>query len=144
MSMSPREAALHWFEHVWNQGSESLIDRMLAKDARMHGLPTSDGQPLVGPGGFKTMYRQMRAAIPDIRFEVVRSVEEGNMVAVHCRVTGTHRGDDLGVAATGRPIEIWGMGMARVENGVIAEAWNSFDFMTLYQSVGLLPPLPQA
>jgi steroid delta-isomerase-like uncharacterized protein len=144
MAMSPREASHHWFEELWNKGSESLIDRMLAPDALMHGLPTPDGKPLKGRDGYRTMYRQMRAAFPDMRIEVVRSVEEGDMVAVHCRCTGTHGGDGLGVAATGRPVEMWGMGMARIENGVITEAWNAFDFMTLYQQVGLLPSLPPA
>jgi predicted ester cyclase len=143
MQKSPREVALNWFEQVWNQRSEAAIDRLLAPTARMHGLPTPDGQPLVGPAGFKALYLPMRAAFPDIHIEVVRSVEEGPLVAVHCRVTGTHHGEGLGIAATGKPVEIWGMGMARVENGVIVEGWNAFDFMTLYQTVGLLPALSQ-
>ena len=31
--------------------------------------------------------------------------------------------------------------MARVENGQIAEGWNCFDFLSLYQQLGLLPAL---
>jgi hypothetical protein len=33
------------------------------------------------------------------------------------------------------------MTIVRVENDMIKEAWNSFDFMSLYQQVKLLPKL---
>jgi steroid delta-isomerase-like uncharacterized protein len=143
MPMSPREVALNWFEEVWNKGSDAAIDRLLAPTAPFHGLPTPDGKPLIGPAGFRTLYHPMRAAFPDIHIEVVRTIVEGPLVAAHCRVTGRHHGDGLGIAATGNAMEMWGMGMARVENGVIVEGWNAFDFMTLYQQVGLLPALSQ-
>jgi len=138
----PDEIAREWFERVWNQRSDGAIDELLAKDARMFGLPTPDGKPIVGPAGFKPFYRQFVSAFPDMRIEVVRTVTEGEYVAAHCRVTGTHAGHDLGVAATNNPIDVWGMGMARVRNGQIVEAWNAFDFMTLYQQVGLMAKPP--
>jgi hypothetical protein len=31
------------------------------------------------------------------------------------------------------------MGIAHVKGGQVVEAWNSFDFMSLYQQLGLLP-----
>ena len=65
------------------------------------------------------------------------------MVALYCRVTGTHRGEGLGIAATGKPLDIRGMAMARIVDGKVAEAWNCFDFLSLYGQVGLLQ-LPQA
>jgi predicted ester cyclase len=70
-----------------------------------------------------------------------REVAEGEYVAVHCHVTGTHQGVALGSHPTQKSIDIWGMGMARVQNGKIVEAWNSFDFMSLYQQVDMLPQL---
>jgi predicted ester cyclase len=57
----------------------------------------------------------------------------------HCHVTGTHHGNGLGIAPTRKPIDLWGMGMARVRDGRIVESWNAFDFMALYQQVGMLP-----
>ena len=141
MSATPESVAREWFAQVWNSGSESAIHALLAPEASMHGLPTPDGKPLVGPAAFVPYWRKLRGAFPDIRIEVARCVCEGDMVAVHCRVVGKHQGPDLGIAATHRPIEMWGMGMARVRNGKIVEAWNCFDFLTMYQQVGLLPAL---
>jgi predicted ester cyclase len=139
--MTPEALSRAWFARVWNEGSEPAIHEMLAADAKMHGLPTPDGKPLVGPADFVPFWRKFREAFPDIRITVERAVEQGDMVAVHCRVVGRHTGGALGIAATHKPVEMWGMGIARVKDGRIVETWNSFDFMTLYQQIGLLPPL---
>jgi predicted ester cyclase len=53
----------------------------------------------------------------------------------------THGGDGLGMAATGRTAIISGICIARVENDQIVEGWNSFDFLSLYQQLGLLPAM---
>ena len=63
------------------------------------------------------------------------------MIAVHCHVVARHLGDGLGIKATQRPVDMWGMGMARVRDGRIVEAWNSYDFLKLYQQCGMLPAL---
>ena len=141
MSATPEAVAREWFEQVWNKGSEEAIDKYLAADARMHGLSGPDGKPLLGPEGFKPFWRQFRSAFPDIRISVARTISEGEFVAVHCHVSAKHLGHGLQVAPTQKPIDIWGMGMARIHNGQVVEAWNSFDFMSLYQQVGILPAL---
>jgi len=125
-----------WFEHLWNQKREDTIDRLLAPGATVDGLPA----PIRGPEGFKPFYRAFRDAFPDIRVEVVRTITEGNMVAAHCQVTG-RRAPDAG-GAPGAPVEFWGMVIVRVDDGKIAEAWNSFDFLGLYQQLGLMPAAP--
>ena len=135
MPASPEAVARTWFEEVWNQGSEQAIDRLMAPDAVFHGLPV----PVVGPAQFKPFHRSYRNAFPDIHIEIDDLVCHGDRVALKCTVTGTHRGDGLGIAATNRPVTITGMGLARIENGRIVEAFNTFDFLSLYQQVGLVP-----
>ena len=41
-----------------------------------------------------------------------------------------------------KPVDFWGMTMVRVRDGKIVEAWNTFDFLSFYQQIGLLPQLP--
>jgi steroid delta-isomerase-like uncharacterized protein len=142
MSNASREVAVSFFEQVWNAGDETAISRLMAPNARIHGLPSSDGEPIVGPAGFTPFYLAFREAFPDIRVSVLRTVCEGNLVACYCVVTGTHKGAGLGVEATGAAMEINGMVMAIIEDGQIEEGWNCFDFMSLYQQVGMLPSLP--
>jgi steroid delta-isomerase-like uncharacterized protein len=142
MPDSPETVVRAWFDEVWNQGREDTIDRLFARDGVAHGLSGSDGASMRGPEAFKPFFRKFRGAFPDIRVEVVRTVSEGDMVTAHCHVTGSHRGDALGQSATGKPIDIWGTSIAQVRDGQIIEAWNHFDFLTLYQQLGWLPSLP--
>ena len=140
MQQTPEEIARAWFEQVWNRGSEQAIDALMAPAAKFHGLSPVGDEPVVGPAAFKPFVKQFRNAFPDIRVEINQLISEGDKVAVHCTVTGTHRGETLGVPATNTHVEIAGMGLARIENGRIAEAWNTFDFAALYKQLGLQHP----
>src|SRR6516225_4561645 len=127
MSNANREVVTSWFEQVWNAGDESAIDRLMAPTATFHGLASPDGKPIIGPAAFKPFFLAFRQAFPDIKVRVLRTVCEGNQVASYCQVTGTHRGDGLGAAATGSAMDIQGMVMAVIEDGQIQEGWNCFD-----------------
>ena len=144
MSNANRELVESWFDQVWNTGDEGAIDRLMSPTAKLYGLPSPDGEAVVGPAGFKPIFHAFREAFPDIRIRVMRTICEGDMVACHCAVTGTHRGAGLGVAPSNAPIEIYGVAIAVIRDGQIREAWNCFDFLSLYQQVGMLPPLPNA
>jgi predicted ester cyclase len=141
MTASPAEIAHTWFEEVWNRGDETAIDRLFAADGLAHGIGAPADNPIVGPARFKPFFRAFRSAFPDIRVRIVRTVSEGDMVAAHCRVTGTHHGEGLKVVPTKAPIDFWGICILRVRDGQIHEAWNSFDFLSLYQQIGVLPDL---
>ena len=139
--MQTPEAMLRsWFDELWNEGREETIDRLLAPNAKVHGL-TPDNQPIVGPEAFKPFFRQFRQAFPDIRITVVRTVSEGDVVAAHCVVTGSHRGDLLGTPATNRSVTFSGMCIVKAAGNQFVEGWNTFDFLTCYQQIGLLPSI---
>jgi steroid delta-isomerase-like uncharacterized protein len=140
MSDANRELVKVWFDRVWNHGDESVIDRLMSPTATVHGLG-AHGEAVSGPEGFKAFFRAFRAAFPDINIRIMRTICEGDMVACHCAVTGTHAGPGLGVAPSNAPIEIHGVSIARIQNGQIQEGWNCYDFMSLYQQVGMLPVL---
>jgi predicted ester cyclase len=64
---------------------------------------------------------------------------DGNLEAAHVVLTGTHSGDLMGVAATGKTVEFGSIDMIRVEDGKVAEHWGVTDAMSLMQQVGALP-----
>jgi predicted ester cyclase len=90
------------------------------------------------------VFKLFRGAFPDIHIDVEKTVVEGDYVTVMCRVTGTHTGATLGFPPTGRRIDFNGMVLARVANGQFQEGWNCFDFLTMYQQLGVVPPAPGA
>jgi steroid delta-isomerase-like uncharacterized protein len=127
-----------WFEEVWNKGREEAIDELFDEQGVAHGLTDEAGETLRGPSGYRPFFRRLREAFPDIEIVVEDTVSEGDKVAARCTVRGRHRGDALGLAATERPVEFTGICIVRVADGKIAEAWNNFDFMAMYQQLGAL------
>jgi steroid delta-isomerase-like uncharacterized protein len=137
MGESYATLAHRWFEEVWNQGRESAIDELMAEDSIVHGLVDRSEGEIRGPAAFKPFVRKFRTGFPDIRINVEDVVVEGDKIAARCVVTGTHTGPGIMSAPTGRPTEITGMCIVRVKDGKIAEGWNNFDFLTLYQQLGM-------
>lgn len=135
MSASPGTVMREWFEQLWNQGREDTIDRLLAPGGVAHGLGP---RPIVGPEGFKPFFRQFRTAFPNFHVEIIQMVEEGDKVAVVCHVTGVHCGPGMGTPSNAN-VDFWGMTMGRVKDGQLVEGWNSYDFMTCFQQMGVLP-----
>jgi len=137
---TPETLARRWFEELWNQGREETIDKMLAADAVVHGLPAPDGKQMKGPEGFKPLFRQFKGAFPDMRIIIDKVVREGDAVACHCTVTGTHTGAGLG-APSNKPVKFTGITIVRAKDGKLVEGWNAFDFLSCFQQIGMLPPL---
>ncbi|HEX8456484.1 MAG TPA: ester cyclase [Pyrinomonadaceae bacterium] len=131
----PKTIIRRWFEEVWNKGREAAIDEMFAEDGVAYGLADETGAPLRGASGFKPFFRNFRGAFPDIKVVVEDTIAEGDRVAARCTVQATHAGDHLGFAATQKPMQITGVAIVRIRDGQIVEAWNHFDFMSMFQQL---------
>ncbi len=131
------QTLLHrWFEEVWNKGRAEAIDEMLASDATAHGLVDSSGNEVQGTEAFKSFQQSFRNAFPDIQVSVEDTVTEGDKITARCTVKGTHTGEGVGLAPTDRKVEFNGICIVRVMDGKIVEAWNTFDFMTMFEQLG--------
>ena len=80
-------------------------------------------------------------AFPDLRTAEVDSVKEGDKVAFRWLLSGTHEGEFMGVAPTGRRVEAMGMDIVRLADGEIIEHWGEFDAMGLLRQIGVIPRL---
>jgi steroid delta-isomerase-like uncharacterized protein len=98
--------------------------------------------PGQGPGldGLKDILRAMRAGFPDIVFSIQEQVAERDKVASRFEWTGTHRGEFLGIPATGRTVRVWGMVIDRLEDGRIKDTRILMDTFGLLGQLGVLPP----
>jgi steroid delta-isomerase-like uncharacterized protein len=97
--------------------------------------------PGQGPGldGLKDILRAMRAGFPDIVFSIQEQVAERDKVASRFEWTGTHRGEFLGIPATGRTVRVWGMVIDRLEGGRIKDTRILMDTFGLLGQLGVLP-----
>ena len=136
--MKKKTLAHEWFDVVWNQRHTETIDRLLAPDVIAHGLVDEKGNEIRGPSEFKKFFVQFTSAFPDIHVEVADTISEGDKIAARCIVTGTHRGETLGVPGSNKPVRFTGVAILRIKDGKIVEAWNNFDFQTLSRQIGAI------
>jgi predicted ester cyclase len=86
----------------------------------------------------------LRRALPDLFFDVDESnmVAEGDQVAAHSIVRGTHSGEAFfGVEPSGKEIVWTHSDFVRIANGKVVERWAATDILTLFQQTGVLPSL---
>ena len=62
-------------------------------------------------------------------------LREGDKEVARCQVTAKHTGDGLGKPPKGNALSFTGMTWVRIQEGKIAEAWNNFDFLTMYRQM---------
>ena len=93
-----------------------------------------------GLGGLRDVLRGMRAAFPDMHWTVEEQIAEGDKVATRFEWTGTHRGEFLGVPATGRAVKVWGVVIDRLEGGKIKDTRIIMDSLGLMTQLGVFPP----
>lgn len=121
-----------WGEAVNSGNLEALRDLVTP------GVVDHDPAPRQGPGaqGFIDFFKQFRAAFPDLSISLEHMVADDDCIALAYTVTGTHKGDFLGIRATGRKIKGRGVQVARFEDGKMAERWGSSDQLGILQQVG--------
>jgi predicted ester cyclase len=79
-----------------------------------------------------------RSAFPDFEMEVVELIAEGDAVVAHFRCSGTHRGEWLGVPATGRRFDrVDEIYIFHVRDGKLSSAIGVEDNLTRMRQLGI-------
>jgi predicted ester cyclase len=79
-----------------------------------------------------------RSAFPDFRMEIVDLVAENDTVVAHFRCSGTHRGEWLGLAPTGRRFEdVDEIYIFHIRNGKLATAVAVEDNLSRMRQLGI-------
>jgi predicted ester cyclase len=87
----------------------------------------------------KRLFAEFRSAFPDWREEIVELVAEGETVAGRFRCSGTHLGEFLGEAPTGRRMEVEEVFFLRAEEGRFVDFWALEDSLNRMRQLGLIP-----
>ena len=107
-----------------SQGAEEnkAIVRRLHEALNEGNLAALDEHP--GMAGFKAMYGRLLVAFPDAYTTIERLVAEDDWVAYHLAARGTHQGEWLGYAPTGRQVAWEVDGMYRLADGKIVGGYG--------------------
>jgi predicted ester cyclase len=88
----------------------------------------------------KRLFAEFRSAFPDWREEIVELIAEGNSVAGRFRCSGTHLGEFLGEAPTGRSMDVEEVFFLRAEDGQFVDFWALEDSLGRIRQLGIISP----
>jgi len=109
-----------FFEEGPSKGNLSIADELLSPDFAMHTpLPASPGIK-----GISEVIITCRAAFEHLNVTIEDMIAEGDKVTARFTAHGTHKGDFMGLQATGKPITMTGIEIFRIKDGKIIELWG--------------------
>jgi predicted ester cyclase len=94
-------------------------------------LVTNVPTPMAGPDAAVAYFRRRIEAFPDLAVTSDVALFEGNMISANLIWRGTHRGEYLGVAATGKQVSFNSTDIMKVRDGLFAEHWGAADLYGL-------------
>jgi steroid delta-isomerase-like uncharacterized protein len=115
-----REIIRRFYEELWNRFDKGKMVELLTEDFRFRG---SLGQETRGRDGFAGYLDMVARGFPDFTNQVEEIISEGDRAFARLRYRGTHRGEILGVAATGRQVEYAGAAVFAFRKDHIAGLW---------------------
>ena len=109
------------------------MDELLASNVtcRFYGLAE-----VTGLEAFKQMAPAFASSFSDSWFTIETIIAEDDLVAIHYSWRGTHHGEYLGIAATGKKVTETGTRFYRIAEGKITEMWGDGNVLGLLQQLG--------
>ena len=117
--------------------TERTIDEVVSPEALLHTPLPIDAS---GPAALKEIFGRLHTAFPDLHVEIKDLIAERDKVVSRNTVSGTHRGEFMGVAPTGRSVTYDEIFIVRfTEDGRMVETWGVVDMASLMRQLGLTP-----
>jgi steroid delta-isomerase-like uncharacterized protein len=111
---------------------ELLADDLVEHEETPGFAPTKEG--------VKEFFRMYIAAFPDLRMDAEDVLTSGDKVVARVRCTGTHKGEFMGMPATGKGVDVQAIDIVRFgDDGLAHEHWGVFDVMAMMQQLGAVP-----
>ncbi len=138
MSEQNKALADRFHMDIFQKGEVRAADEILSSEFAWHGGMGPPGSQC-GPDGVKQVASAIISAFPDRQITHHDVIAEGDKVLVRWSMTGTQRGDLMGIPATGKQITVTGLDYFRVATGKIAEMWQEVDQLGMMQQLGVIP-----
>ena len=99
------------------------------------------GEPGVqrGRNAVKEMLLRYWQAFPDLYFTIQDIVAEENRIAISWYAEGTHQGSIMNIPPTVHKVEVRGVSVIEVEEGLVARGQYIWDLAGMLRHIGLLP-----
>lgn len=106
------------YEEMWNQADPSIAAEIFAQ-----------------PEGVERFVNQFLMSFPDLQHIIEEMIAEGDRVAVRFSAHGTHAGQWMDFAPTGKPIHYTGITLARIITGKIVKHHTLWDKISVIEQI---------
>lgn len=117
-------------EEALNNGNLKVVEECLTPDFIYHG---PGGAEIKGIQAYKKFLSDLRTYYPDIKVTIEAIIAEGDVAATRNISDFTFKD---------KHITLTGSIMDRFKGGKIAETWELYDRLDLYQQIGLIMAKP--
>jgi predicted ester cyclase len=138
--VTANKAAFMRFHEAANTGDieviSKTIDELVDPDAVVR-TPLPIG--VTGADALKQIWSMLVRIYPDIHLTVEDLIAEDDKVVGRTTVTGTHQGEFMGVAPTGKSVTYNEIFIFRFANGRVVETWGVVDVYAQMKQIGMIP-----
>ena len=125
------DAALAVSRAILN-GEWNKLATLLAPDFKYHG----DLGDVYDRDQYIGFMQAMKGAMSDMNMEFTHAVTTDGLVSIRFITTARQTGKFMGAPATGKNVEVRGIFMRRVVDGVVQEEWQATDLLWLMTQMG--------
>ena len=122
------------FLSMLNEHDPDLVDIFIAADYRNHNAFVGDGRE-----ANRRFWTEFFTALPDLTASMEDLVIAGDRVVGRFVYRGTHAGELMGIAPTGRRVEMRSIDIWRVAGDMFVEHWDELNTLQLLAQMGALP-----
>ena len=137
------KAAIRRFHGATNTGDLELISKTIDELVEPQALIRT---PLpieaTGAQALREVFARLLRVFPDLQVTIEDLIAEGDRVVSRNSVTGSHRGEYMGHAPTGKLVAYNEIFIYRFAGGRIAETWGVVDVLSQMRQLGALPAGP--
>ena len=136
MTQTPAELTRRFIEEALNSRDLAVLNELIADDyVELDPMPDQ----ATGRQGVRDTFEALQYAFPDLHWEILEQISEGNKVVTRSVWTGTHENDLGSIKATGRRVRLKSITIDEWENGVMVRGRFMNDDLEMQRQLGLLP-----
>jgi predicted ester cyclase len=137
MSLDANKALVRRYLEEIYRGNLDVLDEVISEDY----VGSAGPNP---PARYKAGFGAIRRAFPDIQIHFDALIAEGDWVAMHCTIAGTHLGEWRGIPPTGKHATWTATAFRRVRDGKVIQGYATWDWLAVLQQLGatVTPPAP--
>ena len=126
---------LRFYDEVINRKNLDVIDELVSEGFVDH--TPFPGLPATGPESTSAVFTMFHTAFPDLHIAVDEMIAEGDKVVSRATVSGTHKGEFMGIPPTNKSFKVLDITIVEIHDSKLLAHWGLTDETAMMQQLGI-------